>query len=84
VRYEDNVADPEREARRMLEYLGLPWDAACLNFHEAGRTVQTASVTQVRQPIYSSSINRWKHFEKHLGVLLGTIHQGLQPLGHGI
>ena len=69
LRYEDMVADPEREARRLLDYLGLPWDPACLKFYETRREVKTASVTQVRQPIYSSSVARWKHFEKHLGPL---------------
>ena len=74
VSYEDNVAHPEREARRLLEYLGLPWDPVCLKFHENRRPVHTASITQVRKPIYSSSVARWKHFEKHLGPLLEIIH----------
>ncbi len=73
VRYEDVVADPESEARRMLDYLGLPWDLACLNFHENKRAIRTASVTQVRQPIYSNSVARWRHFEKHLSPLLKII-----------
>jgi Flp pilus assembly protein TadD len=73
VRYEDNIADPEREARRMLDYLGLPWNPACLKSHENKRPIRTASVTQVRKPIYSSSVARWKRFEKHLEPLLGTI-----------
>ncbi len=73
VRYEDNVADPEREARRLLGYLGLPWDPACLRFYETDRPVKTASVMQVRKPIYSSSVARWKRFEKHLGPLLDEI-----------
>jgi hypothetical protein len=74
VRYEDNISDPERAARRMLDYLGLPWDPACLKFYESERAVRTASVTQVRKPIYSSSLARWKPFEKYLGPLLETIH----------
>ena len=76
VRYEDVVVDSEREARRMLDYLGLPWDSACLRFHENRRAVHTASVTQVRKPIYSNSVARWKHFEKHLGPLL----EGINPV----
>jgi Flp pilus assembly protein TadD len=67
--YEDTVADPERQARRLLAHLDLPWDDACLNFHESRRTVQTASVAQVRQPIYSTSIARWRHFEAYLEPL---------------
>ena len=59
----------------MLEYLGLPWDPACLKFHESDRVVRTASVAQVRKPIYSSSVGRWKSFKEHLGLLFETIHQ---------
>jgi tetratricopeptide (TPR) repeat protein len=70
VRYEDVVADIECESRRLLDFIGLPWDPACLKFHESRRAIRTASVTQVRKPIYSSSVARWKHFEKHLGPLL--------------
>ena len=69
VRYEDTVADLETQARRILEHVGLPWDPACLNFHETKRSVKTASITQVRQPIYKTSVARWKHFETHLGPL---------------
>jgi tetratricopeptide (TPR) repeat protein len=79
VSYEDNVADPEREARRLLAYLGLPWDAACLKFYENKRTVSTASVTQVRKPIYSGSVARWKRFEKHLGPLLEIVGSAALP-----
>jgi len=71
--YEDMVANAEREAKRILKYLGLPWNPDCLKFHEHKRVVHTASVTQVRKPIYSSSVARWKHFEKHLEPLLGTM-----------
>lgn len=76
VHYEENVANPEHEARRMLTYLDLPWDPSCLKFHENRRTVRTASVTQVRKPIYSSSVARWKHFEKHLGPLISILQSG--------
>jgi tetratricopeptide (TPR) repeat protein len=73
VRYENVVAEPEREVRRLLEYVGLPWDDACLKFHENKRPVLTASLNQVRRPLYSSSVARWKHFEKHLGPLLEIV-----------
>ena len=69
VRYEDTVADLETQARRILEYVGLPWDPACLDFHKTERSVKTASIAQVRKPIYKTSVARWKHFEKHLGPL---------------
>lgn len=73
IRYEDNVADLEHQARRLLDYLGLPWDSACLKFYQNRRSVSTASVTQVRKPIYSSSVARWKRYEKHLEPLLEIV-----------
>ena len=73
LRYEDMVADTEGQARRLLDYLGLPWDPACLNFHENKRVVRTASAAQVRRPVYQSSVARWKHFESHLGPLLDVV-----------
>ena len=62
VRYEEVVADMEGQARRIIDYLGLPWDDACLRFHELERPVKTASAMQVRQPIYSGSVARWKRY----------------------
>ncbi len=73
VDYEDVVADLEREARRMLEFLGLPWDPACLDFHETKRPVRTASVNQVRQKLYKSSAGRWRKHARHLGPLLQAL-----------
>ncbi|MGH8158629.1 MAG: sulfotransferase [Rhodanobacter sp.] len=73
LRYEDMVADTEGQARRLLDYLGLPWDARCLEFHRNQRVVRTASIAQVRKPIYRSSVARWKHFEAHLGPLLDIV-----------
>ena len=69
VHYESLVADLEREARRMLEHVGLPWNDACLKFHENRRAVSTASFAQVRQPLYTRSIARWRHFERQLEPL---------------
>jgi tetratricopeptide (TPR) repeat protein len=60
VRYEDVVADVEGQARRMLTYCDLEWDARCLDFHQTKRIVQTASAAQVRQPIYKTSVGRWR------------------------
>ena len=70
VRYEDVIADFEGQARRITEYLGLAWDDACLKFHETERPVRTASASQVRKPIYATSTNRWRKYEKYLGPLL--------------
>lgn len=70
VQYEDIVADMEGQARRLIDWVGLPWDDACLNFHETKRAIRTASVTQVRQPIYPSSVGRWRHYAHFLESLL--------------
>jgi tetratricopeptide (TPR) repeat protein len=70
VHYEAIVEDVEKEARKLIEYCGLPWDPSCLNFYALKRNVKTASVTQVRQPIYDSSVERWRHYEKNIGPLL--------------
>jgi Flp pilus assembly protein TadD len=73
LRYEDLVADPAGQTRRLLDYLGLPWDANCLAFHQNKRHVKTASVAQVRKPIYQTSVARWWHFESHLQPLLKIV-----------
>ncbi len=73
LRYEDMVADTETQSRRVLEFVGLPWDENCLNFHKNERLVKTASVTQVRKPIYKTSVARWKHFASHLRPLLEIV-----------
>lgn len=70
IQYEDLVADPEGQTRHLLEYCQLDWNDACLDFHKTERSVRTASVTQVRQPIYSSSVERWRHYEQFLAPLL--------------
>ena len=69
VQYEEVVADLEGQARRIVAYCGLEWDARCLDFHRTERQVRTASVSQVRQPIYKSSVGRWRAYEAFLGPL---------------
>ncbi len=69
VRYEELVSAQEETSRRMVEFLGLEWDERCLQFHTTQRKVKTASVWQVRQPIYTSSVDRWRHYEDFLGPL---------------
>ena len=66
VDYESVVADLETQARRLIDYIGLPWDERCLRYHESERKVETASNWQVRQPIYSEASRRWKRYEVHL------------------
>jgi tetratricopeptide (TPR) repeat protein len=70
VQYEDVVRDLESQARRIIAHCGLEWDDACLSFYKTERSVRTASATQVRQPIYHSSIGRWRLHEEELGPLL--------------
>lgn len=69
VNYEDTIADPEYWSRKLIKHVGLEWDDACLAPHKLERTVKTASQWQVRQPIYKTSVQRWKNYEKHLGAL---------------
>lgn len=71
--YEDNVADVEASAKRLIDYLGLEWNDRCLEFYNVDRPVKTASVTQVRKPIYKTSTNRWRKYEKYLGPLLDEL-----------
>jgi hypothetical protein len=73
VFYEDVVADLPGQARRLIEFLGLPWDDRCLTPHKTQRAVVTASVQQVRQPVYNSSVHRWRKYEKHLGPLKAAL-----------
>ena len=73
VQYEDLVADNENQARALIKYCGLEWDDACLESHKTERSIRTASVTQVRQPIYNTSVERWRKYEKHLGPLLEAL-----------
>ena len=73
VRYEDTVRDLEAAARRIIAYCGLEWDERCLDFQRNRRAVMTLSITQVRQPVYTSSIGRWRKYEKHLGPLLEAL-----------
>jgi len=76
VAYEDLVANPEAVSRRMVAFCGLDWDDRCLAFYENRRPVQTMSKLQVRRPIYTTSVGRWRRYEKHLGPLLEALEQG--------
>jgi hypothetical protein len=73
VVYEDVVADTERQAKRLIEFLGLPWNEKCLEFHKSDRPVKTASVAQVRKPIYKTSVKRWAKYGKSLQPLVDAI-----------
>lgn len=76
VEYETLVADLEGEARRMVEFLDLSWDPACLRFHESPRAVATASQWQVRRPLYGEAREHWRHYASQLEPLLATLRAG--------
>ncbi|MHC4430144.1 MAG: sulfotransferase family protein, partial [Planctomycetota bacterium] len=76
VPYEAVVADQELWSRRIIEFCGLSWDDRCLRFHERARVVQTASYDQVTQPVYSSSVGRFRGFDPHLGPLREVLAEG--------
>lgn len=73
VSYETLTGNPEEETRKLLEFCGLEWNDACLNFYKSKKAVQTSSLSQVRQPIYRSSVERWKRYEKHLQPLIDAL-----------
>ncbi|RWM18100.1 MAG: sulfotransferase family protein [Mesorhizobium sp.] len=72
-RYETLVEDQEAQSRRLIDYLGLPWDDACLRFFDREGAVTTPSRWQVRQPIYKSSVKRWKNFEGEIAPLIEAL-----------
>ena len=74
VRYEDTDADIDTQAHRMLEFLGLGFEEAVLDFYKTRRLVKTPSASQVRQPIYSDALQSWKKYEKHLGPLIEALN----------
>jgi hypothetical protein len=73
VDYESLVENIEPEIRRILSHCDLPWEDACLKFHETDRAVTSASSEQVRQPIYKSAVGFWKNYETHLGELIENL-----------
>jgi len=73
VQHESLVAELESNVRRMLDFLGLPFEPACLEFYKTERSVRTASSEQVRQPIYKEAIDQWRHFEPWLGALKAAL-----------
>jgi hypothetical protein len=69
IPYEALIEDQEGWTRRMLDFIGLPWDPKCLDFHQTERVVITASRWQVRQKINAASAGRWRNYEKFVGPL---------------
>jgi hypothetical protein len=79
VVYERLVDDFETEARRLVAACGLDWEPACLRFHETTRPVRTASVTQVRQPLYRKALGRWKAYAPYLAPLFDRLQENAEP-----
>jgi hypothetical protein len=73
VQYEKLVSDFPSEARKLVAHCGLDWQDACSQFHETPRTVLTASVAQVRRPLYADSVGRWRPYARHLQPLLKAL-----------
>lgn len=69
VHYEDVVTDLPGEARKLIDHLGLDWEPGCENFHSSQHASTTGSASQVRQPVYRSSIGKWKNYERQLAPL---------------
>jgi hypothetical protein len=74
VCYEELVEAPERISREMIAFCRLPWDDACLRFHEAQRAVRTSSDIQVRRPISRKAVGYWKNYASHLGPLIEALN----------
>lgn len=69
IEYESLVDDPDGASRRMVEFIGLPWDDGCLRYYESKRAIASASYDQASLPIYDRSKERWRHYERHIGPL---------------
>ncbi|HEU0037677.1 MAG TPA: sulfotransferase, partial [Verrucomicrobiae bacterium] len=84
VRYEDCVGNLEREARRALEFLGLPWDPCVLTYRERLKTKAVASPTYeaVSKPLYTSAIGRWKNYRRYLEPCLDTLQPCIKAFGY--
>lgn len=79
MKYEDMINNIEKEAKRLTSFIGLDWDPNCLKFYDNDRNVKTASMMQVRKPIYKSSLARWKNFTKHLKPLYNKVKPYREP-----
>jgi hypothetical protein len=74
IDYESVIEDLETNARAMVDHVGLKWDKACLEFHKSTRAVKTASVVQVRKPMYKTSVERWRRYGDGLAPLLEALN----------
>ena len=74
VNYENLVANQEQVTKEIVEFCGLEWNSACLSFHKNSRLVNTASINQINQPMYSTSVTRWRNYEAHLDELKDVLN----------
>lgn len=81
IAYEDIASDLEPNARALVDFLELPWESACLEFHKQSAAVTTASAVQVREPVHTRSIGRWRRYEARLGPMLETLREAGVPVG---
>jgi hypothetical protein len=79
VQHEDVLDDLEGQVRRLLDYCGLPFDRACIDFHKTERAVRTASSEQVRRPLNKSGLEQWRPYEAHLETLKAALGPDLAP-----
>lgn len=75
ISYEETARDLEPNARALLDYLELPWEQACLEFHQQDSAVSTASAAQVREPAHTRSIGRWRHYERQLKPMIDSLRE---------
>ena len=80
VHYEETVTDLEGQVRRILDHCELPFEEGCVNFHETKRAVKTASSEQVRQPIYTGALGKWRDYEDHLGLWIDDFKDIIEAL----
>jgi hypothetical protein len=84
IRYEDIVQDQAGSVRAMLDFIGLPYDPACLTFHENRRYARTASYAQVSEPLYDRSVGRWQRYRRHLEPVLPILAPTIEQLGYSL
>lgn len=84
VRYEDLVRDQERQVWRMLDFVGVKFEAAHLRFHENSRRAPTASYAQVTEPLYDRSLERWRRYRAHLAPVIPILRPAIERLGYSI
>jgi hypothetical protein len=81
IAYEDTARDLEPNARALIDFLGLPWEDACLEFHKQDAAVTTASAVQVREPAHTRSIGRWRRYETQLAQMRQMLEEQGVPIG---